>query len=128
MPSFGIGNAIGYSQYGRDVTDDDGMTTCELPNDIDTLEQLVIDTHQQVIDRDEQITQHTERITQRDKQIAQHTQQLTERDEWLAERESQIMDRESQIAYLKHKLFGRRGEEMDPRQLWICGSCCCSTN
>ncbi len=34
------------------------MTTCELPNDINTLKQLVIDTHQQVIDRDEQIAQH----------------------------------------------------------------------
>ncbi len=81
------------------------MTLTELPSDIDTLKQLVINTHQQVIDRDEQ--------------IAEQTQQLTDRDEWLVERESEIKDLQSQIAYLKHKLFGRRGEKMDPQQLLL---------
>jgi len=88
------------------------MTLTELPSDIDTLKQLVINTHQQVIDRDEQ-------IAQRDEQIAEQTQQLTDRDEWLVERESEIKDLQSQIAYLKHKLFGRRGEKMDPQQLLL---------
>ncbi len=88
------------------------MTICELPNDIDTLKQLVLNTHQQVLDREQQ-------IAQREEQIAEQTQQLTQRDEWLAEHESQIKELESQIAHLKHKLFGQRGEKIDPQQLLL---------
>ncbi|HUT91075.1 MAG TPA: transposase, partial [Thermoguttaceae bacterium] len=81
------------------------MTIRELPNDIDTLKQLVLDTHHQVVERDQCIAQHEERI-------AQQTEQLTECD-------TEIKDLESQIAYLKHKLFGRRGEKIDPQQLLL---------
>jgi transposase len=81
------------------------MTIRELPNDIDTLKQLVLDTHHQVVERDERIAQHEE-------QIAQQTEQLSECD-------TEIKDLESQIAYLKHKLFGRRGEKIDPQQLLL---------
>ena len=81
------------------------MTICELPNDINTLKQLVLDTHHQVVERDQRIAQHEERI-------AQQTEQLTECD-------TEIKDLESQIAYLKHKLFGRRGEKIDPQQLLL---------
>ena len=81
------------------------MTTYELPNDIDILKKLVINTHQQVVERDQCISRHEE-------QIAQQTEQLTECD-------TEIKDLESQIAYLKHKLFGRRGEKIDPQQLLL---------
>jgi transposase len=102
------------------------MTICELPDDIDILKQLVLDTHQQVVERDDRIAErdqciarHEERIAQHEERIAQQTEQLTERDEWLAEREAEIKDLESQIAYLKHKLFGRCGEKIDPQQLLL---------
>lgn len=74
------------------------MTIGELPNDIDTLKHLVLATHQQVVERDQQ--------------LAQQAEQLTESD-------AEIKALESQIAYLKHKLFGRRGEKIDPQQLLL---------
>lgn len=81
------------------------MTLTELPNDIDTLKQLVLDTHQQVRERDEELTTYRT--------------QIAERDEWLAEQEARIKEMQSQLAYLKHKLFGRRGEKIDPQQLLL---------
>ena len=74
------------------------MTLTELPNDIDTLKRLVLDTHRQVVDRDERIA---------------------ERDERLAEQEEELKSLQSQLAYLKHKLFGRRSEKIDPAQLLL---------
>ena len=74
------------------------MTLTELPNDIDSLKQLVLDTHQQVLEREDRIAQHEEEI---------------------AERETQIKELQSQLAYLKHKLFGRRSEKIDPAQLLL---------
>jgi transposase len=88
------------------------MTLTELPNDIDTLKQLVLDTHQQVVDRNEQIISHQEQITD-------HLQQIAERDERLAEQEEELKSLQSQLAYLKHKLFGRRSEKIDPKQLLL---------
>ena len=67
------------------------MTLSELPNDIDTLKQLVLDAHRQVIERDEQI----------------------------AERDEELKVLQSQLAYLKHKLFGKRSEKIDPQQLLL---------
>lgn len=101
------------------VRDDASMTLTELPNDIDTLKHLVLNVHQQVVERDERIGQHEEQLAQRDERIARQTEQLTERDTCLAELEAQLKDLESQIAYLKHKLFGRRGEKIDPQQLLL---------
>jgi transposase len=74
------------------------MTLTDLPNDIDTLKQLVLDTHRQVVDRDEQIAR---------------------RDEQLAEQEAELKALQSQLAYFKHKLFGRRSEKIDPQQLLL---------
>lgn len=81
------------------------MTIGELPNDVDALKHLVLATHRQVIERDRC-------IAQREEQIAQQTEQLTDCD-------AEIKALESQIAYLKHKLFGRRGEKIDPQQLLL---------
>ena len=88
------------------------MTLTELPNDIDSLKQLVLDTHQQVLEREDKIATHQAQIAQREQEIA-------ERDEWLAEREAQIKELQSQLAYLKHKLFGQRSEKIDPAQLLL---------
>lgn len=92
------------------------MTTCELPNDIDTLKQLVIDTHERMLEHQSQIE---ERVAQYEQRVTRQAEQLTERDSQIEERDSQIKDLESQIAYLKHKLFGRRGEKIDPQQLLL---------
>jgi transposase len=88
------------------------MTLTELPNDIDALKQLVLDKHRQVGDRDEQITSHQQQITG-------HLRQIAERDERLAAQEEELKTLQSQLAYLKHKLFGRRSEKIDPRQLLL---------
>jgi transposase len=74
------------------------MTLTELPNDIDTLKHLVLESHQKVIDRDAR---------------------LADRDEQLEDREARIKELESQLAYLKHKLFGKRSEKIDPKQLLL---------
>lgn len=81
------------------------MTRPKLPNDVEALKQLVLDTHQQVVERD--------------KLLVQREELLAERDEWLAERETKIKELQSQLAYLKQKLFGRRGEKIDPQQLLL---------
>ncbi len=116
------------------------MTLTELPNDIEALKQLVLDTHQQVRERDEQIARHHEQITtfrvqiterdeqlatyqgqitERDERLAAHQTQIAERDEWLADQEAKIQELQSQLAYLKHKLFGQRSEKIDPQQLLL---------
>jgi len=74
------------------------MTLTELPNDIDTLKHLVLESHQKVIDRDAR---------------------LADRDAQLDDREARIKELESQLAYLKHKLFGKRSEKIDPAQLLL---------
>ncbi len=81
------------------------MTIRDLPDEIDTLKQLVLATHHQVVERDQE-------LAQRDQRIAQQAEQLTECD-------AEIKALESQIAYLKDKLFGRRGEKIDPQQLLL---------
>ncbi len=81
------------------------MTLTELPNDIDSLKQLVLE-------REDTIATHQ-------MQIAQREQEIAERNEWLAEHEAKIKELESQLAYLKHKLFGRRSEKIDPAQLLL---------
>jgi archaellum component FlaC len=88
------------------------MTLTELPNDVDTLKQLVLDTHRQVVDRDEQ-------IARRDEQITDHLRQIAEREERLAAQEEELEALQSQLAYLKQKLFGQRSEKIDPRQLLL---------
>lgn len=88
------------------------MTIGELPNDIDTLKHLVLATHQQVVERDRE-------LAQRDQRIAQHEEQIAQQDKQLAECDAEIKALEWQIAYLKHKLFGRRGEKIDPQQLML---------
>jgi transposase len=80
------------------VMDDGRMTLIELPNDIDSLKQLVLD---------------------REAQIAKHDAEVADRDEKLAEREAQIKDLESQLAWLKRRLFGKRGEKIHPNQLLL---------
>lgn len=109
------------------------MTLTELPNDIDTLKQLVLDRHRQMIEREEQVVQYKsqvvqyesrvvqceEQLAERDKEIARQTQQLAERDEWLAEQEAKIKGLHSQLAYMKRQMFGRRGEKIDPNQLLL---------
>ncbi len=76
----------------------DILTISELPNDIETLRRLVMDTHHQVVDRDQRIAQQAEQISECD---------------------AEIKALESQIAYLKHKLYGQRGEKIDPQQLLL---------
>ncbi len=95
------------------------MTTYELPSDIDTLKQLVINTHQQVVERDEELAQRDERISQHTEQIAQRDERIAQQAEQLTECDTEIKALESQIAYLKHKMFGRRGEKIDPQQLLL---------
>ena len=65
------------------------MTISELPNDIDALKHLVMETHQKVVVQEEQ----------------------------LADRENRIKELQEQLAFLKHKLFGRKGEKINPAQL-----------
>ena len=65
------------------------MTISELPDDIDALKHLVMETHQKVVVQEEQ----------------------------LADRENRIMELQEQLAFLKHKLFGRKGEKINPAQL-----------
>ena len=65
----------------REVTDDGGMTIGELPHDIDTLKHLVLATHQQVVERDQQLAQREEQIVQRDQQLAQREEQIVRRDQ-----------------------------------------------
>ncbi len=65
------------------------MTISELPNDIDALKHLVIKTHEKVVDQEKQLT----------------------------DRDSRIKELQEQLAFLKHKLFGRKGEKINPAQL-----------
>ena len=58
----------------------------ELPNDIDALKHLVIKTHEKVVDQEKQLT----------------------------DRDSRIKELQEQLAFLKHKLFGRKGEKDQP--------------
>ncbi len=67
------------------------MTHLELPNDVEALKDLVLESHHRVLERDTQIE----------------------------ERDTQIKELQSQLAYLKHKLFGRRGEKIDAAQLLL---------
>jgi len=102
------------------------MTLTELPNDIDTLKHLVLNKHQQVIDREVLLADREERLADRevlladrDAQLAAHREQIEERDAQLDDREARIKELESQLAYLKHKLFGKRSEKIDPKQLLL---------
>ena len=72
------------------------MTISELPNDIDALKHLVMETHQKVVVQEKQLTVHREE---------------------LADRENRIKELQEQLAFLKHKLFGRKGEKINPAQL-----------
>ncbi len=81
------------------------MTAIELPNDINALKDLVLEKHQQMVERDE-------RIASRESQIA-------DRDERIAERETQIKELQAQLAWFKNKIFGKRSEKIDPKQLLL---------
>lgn len=102
------------------------MKTCELPNDIETLKHLVLETHQTVVDREERLAAQREEIEERDARIAQYEEYISDRDaritqheEHISERDATIKKLQSQLAFLKHKLFGRRGEKLDPAQLLL---------
>jgi transposase len=95
------------------------MTLTELPNDIDTLKHLVLETHQKVVDRDAVIAERDVLLADRDAQLATHREQIEERDAQLDDREARIKELESQLAYLRHKLFGKRSEKIDPEQLLL---------
>jgi len=88
------------------------MTAIELPNDIQALQDLVLEKHRQMLDRDAQ-------ISAREAQIAERNAQISERDDRIANRDAQIKELQSQIAWFKNRMFGTRSEKIDSQQLLL---------